>query len=133
MFLDDLASRLVAAGVGTLGVNLFLSSTAVIPTGNGPYITLTETGGTSPVRTQNAAAAATQRPTAQIAVRGASYGAVRQKAKDAYYALDGTWNTVLNGVTYLSITARQEPTDIGLDEAGRATVVFNVDAVKQPS
>jgi len=54
-------------------------------------------------------------------------------SKAAYTALDGTYNTVLSGVFYQSITVRQEPTDIGLDELGRVMIVFNIDAEKQPS
>lgn len=136
MFLDEIASRLVAAGVGVLGTTLFMSSAAKLPVGNGPYITLTETGGIGTGkrnRVHNEPGIHVQTPSAQIAVRAMSYVEARTKAKAAYAALDGTWNTVIAGVTYQQITARQEPTDLGLDEAGRVVVVFNIDAVKQPS
>lgn len=132
-FLDDVAARLVAQGVGTLGTNIFLSSKAVVPTGNGPYLSLIETGGTGPTRVHNKAGASTLRPTAQVLTRAVSYPAARAMAKAAYDALDGVWNTTLSGTFYQKITARQEPTDIGLDGAGRVMVVFNVDAQKQPS
>jgi predicted dinucleotide-utilizing enzyme len=55
---------------------------------------------------------------------------------NAYNALggvDGLHNIVLSGVPYINITARQEPTDIGLDAAQRIMFVFNIDAEKKPS
>ncbi|MCR4301792.1 MAG: minor capsid protein [Sulfuricaulis sp.] len=139
-FLDEVAAKLVADGVGALGTSIFMSTKAVIPTGAGPYLTLVETGGAGPGgfrgtggRTQNVAGVATQHPGAQVACRASSYPAARAMAKAAYLSLDGIWNTTLSGTFYLSLTARQEPTDLGLDEAGRAMVVFNIDAEKEPS
>ena len=132
-FLDDLASKLIADGVGVLNTSLFLSSRTPIPTGAGPYITLMETGGLAPLRVQNRTSAAILRPSAQIVVRATSYPVARMKAQAAYTSLDGVFNTTLNGVFYLKITARQEPTDTGLDESGgRVRVTFNVDAEKYP-
>lgn len=131
--LDEIAARLVAQGVGTTGSNIFLGSKAVIPTGAGPYLSLIETGGLSPTRVHNIAGASTTRPTVQVLVRATSYPAARSMAKAAYDALDGVWNTTLSGTFYQKITARQEPTDIGLDGSGRVMVVFNVDAQKSPS
>lgn len=132
--LDELGARLVAQGVGVLGTTIFSGSAAILPVGNGPYLVLVETGGSGPARTQNDTA--TQRPTAQISARASTMAAARTKLKAAYDALggaNGLWNISLSGTMYLSITARQEPTDIGLDGAGRAMVAFNVDAEKQPS
>lgn len=134
MFLDEIAARLVAQGVGVIGSSIFLGSKAVIPAGDGPYISLTESGGSGPTRIHNKAGANTQRPTAQIAVRARSYLVARSKAKEAYLALDGVWNTALSGgVFYQKITARQEPTDIGLDDEKRPMIAFNIDAEKAPS
>ena len=133
MFLDEIAARLVAQGVGTVGSNIFLGSKAVIPVGAGPYLTLTETGGSAPTRVHNEAPAHTQRPTAQIAVRAQSYLTARTMAKAAYLALDGVFNTTISSVFYQSITARQEPTDIGLDELKRPMVVFNIECEKAAS
>lgn len=131
MFVDEIASRLVAQGVGTLNSSIFCGSAAVMPEGVGPYLTVTETGGTAPTRVQNQNAAATQKPTAQISVRAKSYTDARTMSKNAYVALDGVFNTSLAGTFYVSITARQEPTDTGaLDGAGRVVIVFNIDAEK---
>jgi hypothetical protein len=133
MFLDEIKDRLVAQGVGTYGSNIFLGSRAVIPEGDGPYISLTETGGTAPTRIHNVPGAHTQRPTAQVLVRASSYLVARTKAKAAYAALDGVFNTTISGVFYQKITARQEPTDIGLDGENRVMVAFNIEAEKQSS
>jgi hypothetical protein len=133
-FLDEIANKLVSASVGVLGTNIFLGSGAVIPAGDGPFMTITETGGSAPTRVHNVAAAHTQRPTAQIAVRAKSYATARAMAKLAYSALDGVFNTTLSGTFYQKITARQEPTDIGLEEGtARRMIVFNIEAEKQPS
>lgn len=133
-FLNEIAAKLAAAGVGTRGTNIFLSTDSNIPTDAGPYMTIVETGGTAPRFVHNHAGAHTQRPTAQIAVRAADYPAARAMAKAAYDALNGLFNATLSGTFYQRIIARQEPTDIGL-EAGtaRAMVVFNIEAEKQPS
>lgn len=133
MFLDEIAARLVAEGVGTIGSNIILGSKGFIPKGDGPYLSLIETGGSAPTRIQNQNGANTQRPTAQIAVRAKNYIAARTMARAAYLALDGVFNTMLSGVFYQSIVARQEPSDIGLDALDRPMIVFNIEAEKQPS
>jgi len=134
-FLDDLADRLVAQGVGVFGTNIFGSSKAVIPVGIGPYLSLLETGGGPPAGTQNDTA--TERPSAQLLCRASTFPAARTMLRNAYNALggaNGLHNVTLSGTFYLSITPKQSITDIGL-EAGtsRAMVVFNIDVEKQPS
>jgi hypothetical protein len=125
----------VSAGVAAKGSTLFLGSNAKLPTKDSgvTFLTLIETGGSAPSRIQNQNGAATQRPTAQISARGELYPLARALAKAAYLALDGVFNTALSGTFYLSITARQEPTDIGLDDVGRPMVVFNIECEKAPS
>jgi hypothetical protein len=129
----DLVTRLVAQGVGVLGTSLFMSSKAVIPAGNGPYTTVSELGGVGPTRIQNKAGAATQRPTAQVLTRAMTESVARAKAWEAYQALDGIFNTTIGTTFYLRIVAKQEPTDMGLDGAGRIQFVFNVETEKQPT
>jgi hypothetical protein len=120
-------------GVGIPGQTIFLSSAAIPPTGDGPYLSMKETGGTGSTRIHNKASAATHRPTAQISVRAKDYIEARAMAASAHTALDGIFNKTLTGVKYISVTARQLPTDAGSDEVGRAMVVFNIDAEKEPS
>lgn len=133
-FLEEIAATLVGAGVGDLNVDIFLGRKSSIPQGAGPYLSLIETGGTGPTRIQNQAGAATQRPTAQILVRANRYPDARAMCKAAYDVLDGIFNTTLGGTFYLKVTARQEPTDLGLEEGtARAMVAFNIDAEKYVS
>lgn len=133
-FLDEIAARLVAQGVGTIGSNIFLGSKAVIPAGDGPYLSLIETGGSGPARTHNGEPVT--RPTAQVLCRAKSYTVARGKLKDAYNALGGAQglhNTTLSGTFYQSVVPRQEPTDIGLDDETRPMIVFNIEAEKASS
>lgn len=133
-FLDEIATRLQAQGVGTVNGNIYATSKAVIPAGYGPYCTVTETGGTDPSRVQNQNPGATQRPSAHLFFRGMNYAATLAMARAAYVALDGIFNETLSGTFYLSVTARQEPTDLGvLDGNGRVQIVFNIATEKYPS
>ena len=131
-FLDEIAARLTAQGLGAVGTAIFLSSKAVIPTGAGPYISIVQTGGTAPIYTQNANAPVSQRPGAQVLVRAASYPAAEATARLAYIALT-LRNTTLSGTYYQDLLPTQEPFDLGLDATGRAMVAFNVMATKRPS
>lgn len=133
MVLDEIAAYLVAQGVGVIGSSIFKGSKALIPVGDGPYISLTETGGSAPLRVHNERGAHVQRPTVQVLVRAKSYIVARQKAKDVYVVLDGVFNTALSGVFYQSITARNDPTDIGLDSEERPMISFNLQVEKQAS
>jgi hypothetical protein len=132
-FLTEVSQRLVDQGVGALGTTIFVGSASVIPTGSGPYLTVSETGGSPPTRIQNQSSAATQCPTAQVLVRALTEQAARAMISAAYVALDGIYNTLLSDVFYLKLVARQEPTDMGLDGSGRIQFVFNIEAEKQPS
>lgn len=134
-FLNEIAALLIERGVGTLNVNIFKGSSAVIPTGSGPYLSIINTGGRTSAKTHNGTA--TQRPSAQIRVRADDYIVAEAMIIGAFNALggdNGLYNVTLSGVFYLSITARQGPTDMGKEEGtGRAQLVFNIDAEKQPS
>lgn len=132
-FLDHLAARLVSQGVGVIGTNIFISSRAYIPPGDGPFLTLTETGGLAPTRVHNKNSVATQRPTAQVMVKAVTYAAARTMSVGAYNALDGVFNTNLSGTFYLRIAARQEPTDVGMEDGtSHVLISFNVEVEKLP-
>jgi hypothetical protein len=134
MFVDDIVTILTAAGVGTFNMNIFESSKASIPPGPGPYLTISETGGSGPEGTHNAASAgfpAYVRPNAQILVRGVSYSAARMMADNAYSALFPIRNQYINGVFWRQIVCLQEPFDFGLDDLTRPTIVFNIACTKR--
>lgn len=133
MVIDELADWLVTGNVGTRGSNILLGSRALIPKGNGPYLSLNETGGSGPTRIHNEPGAHTQRPSVQVLVRGKLYSETRTMAKNAYLRLDGVFNTYLGTVFYQKIVAMQEPTDLGLDSLERPMISFNLDIEKVPS
>jgi hypothetical protein len=131
----------VAQGVGTYSSDIFIGSKASIPpnasdpVGDGPYLSLVETGGTGSMRSHNGTAIA--RPTLQILSRARTMQAAKTKIKAAFDALGGDkglHNVTLSGTFYQSVTPRQQPTDLGmLDGNGRPMIAFNIEAEKQPS
>ncbi len=130
----EIKDRLVAQGVGTFGTNIFIGAKAVIPTGDGPYLSLIETGGSGSAKTQNDTG--TQRPSMQLVARAITEPLARTMLKAAYDALggvNGLYNTTISGVFYLSITARNDIAETGLDDPGRTMLSFNIDAEKAPS
>lgn len=132
--LDELKDRLVAQSVGVYGSTIMLGSGAVIPTGNGPYLSLTETGGAGALTTHNGTPV--ELVTVHVLVRAKSYSVARAMLKAAYDAFggaNGLHNVTLSGTFYQQLKARQNLSDIGLDEEKRRMLVFNVDGMKEPS
>ena len=129
-WLEDVASLISGAGVAALNTTMFLSTAASIPAGAGPYLLIVETGGLEPERLHNFAEPAYERPGAQITVRASSYVSARNMARLAFDAVDGVYNTTINGTWYREIVALQRPFDIGPDDTKRVRVVFNILGVK---
>ena len=94
--IEELLKRLEAQGVGTRGSNMFGSSAAQLPDGDGPYLSVIATGGAAPDYIQNLASPAYQHASAQIAVRGAKWTEVEAMAYAAYNALSSVRNTTLS-------------------------------------
>jgi hypothetical protein len=130
-FHTDVAALLTAAGLGAVGSTITIGRNATIPTGDGPYFAIVETGGVAPTRVHNAGRA-TSRPMAQIVTRAKNTHVARSKAFEAFNALDGKFNVTVAGTFYLHLMARQEPTDMGPDDLGRAQYSFNIEAERQP-
>ena len=80
----------------TYGRDIFSTTAASIPVGNGPYLEIIETGGPGGIRIQNQIAPAYQRPGAQIVARAKNPAAARTMAWDAYSALESVSNRVVN-------------------------------------
>jgi hypothetical protein len=140
----DLQFLLSGDGVGTNAgpnKNLFVSSQKVLPAGAGPFLSLVETGGSTPENTQNSTIVpAYQRPGAQIVVRADSYPDAYAMARAAYNSLVKVRNQFVGsgylsptGTWYRKIRPLQEPFDMGLDADGRPRVTFNVIGDKRPS
>lgn len=136
MVMDEIASRLVSLGVGALigaNKNIFQGAKATIPTGNGPFLLMVAYGGSGADRTNSSVVS---RPSVQIESRAGDYKTAETMLKAAFNALGGDMglhNITINGIFYLSITPRQEFIDMGVDDAVRARIAFNIDIQKEPS
>lgn len=87
-FTAEIVKRLEDATVGTYETDIFISSRHTVPTGDGPYLSLIETGGTGPERTHNTIfPPAYKRPSLLLVVRARTYEAAETMAKAAYNAL----------------------------------------------
>jgi len=97
-FEEEVVGVLVDEGVGEWGVNIFSSSAAVLPAGDGPYLVVNAVGGPGPRYIQNSPVPAYQRPTARVMVRASTYVAARAMARAAYDALAQVRNRTLTPV-----------------------------------
>lgn len=126
---------------GPWGGNMFGSSFKSIPDGDGPYLSIIETGGTNPEFTHNETIVpAYQHPGAQVVVRAGSYPVAYAMAKAAYFSAVKVRNEFIGsgvvsatGTWYRKIRPLQEPFDIGLDTKGRARCAFNLLGDKRPT
>lgn len=132
-FLEEVASVLTTAGLGTLGSNIFASTHAEIPGGNGPYLTLVETPGAAPEYTQDSLLPAYHHARFQLTGRAVSYLAARAAALAAYNALCAVRNQTIGTTFYLRISPETNLFDLTLDKAGRARCAVNFKADKRPS
>lgn len=134
MFLQDLVFILEREGIGVYGTDLFIGAKAVIPLGDGPYISIAETGGAGEEGTHNLSpdTPAYVRPTAQIVCRAKAYLTARAKAEECWLALNFV-NQFVNGTWYRTMSPRQEPFELPVDDKNRARSVFNIECVKRLS
>jgi hypothetical protein len=86
-FVEEVLACLEDAGVGTRGVDLFGTSSAIIPESDGPIVHVHSTGGPGPVGTHNHGAIAYRRPGAQILARARSGAAAESMIQAAFAAL----------------------------------------------
>lgn len=131
-FIEEVRTRLISAGIVTT-TNFFKGPKAAIPTGNGPYVQMSQTGGQGNQLTQDDAIGYSK-PSAQIIVTASDPTVAEDKAKAIRANLMVVRNVTLSGTWYQEITADQEVFDFPLDEAaGRPRSGFNISAVKRPS
>jgi hypothetical protein len=94
-FEEELIKILTDASVGD-SENIFASSKAAVPEGDGPFLHVIATGGASPLRIHNVISPpAYPQPTAQLVTRAKSYKAARAMARAAYLALAAIRNTTV--------------------------------------
>ena len=94
-FLEELVKILVTAGVGAYGVNIHTTSQHAVPSGDGPFLSIRETGGPRGIYDHNTVGPAFSRSTALITVRASTYAAARTMARAAYDALVAVTNTTI--------------------------------------
>lgn len=90
---EELADKIVDAGLGTLNTDLFIGPKANIPTGDGPYTFLIDTGGTAPMETHDGSRY--ERLSVQVTVRATSYKTARTRILAIWRELDSTYNTTI--------------------------------------
>jgi hypothetical protein len=125
-FAEDLASLLVAANV-VPSSSIFTSKKAQIPAGDGPFVSIIDTGGTGPFKVHNRRYG-NRRPSAQIVARAKNATSARTTIENCYLTLAGLVNLSVGSVRYIRIDAIQEPLELDLDEVSRARFAFNVNA-----
>lgn len=89
-FEEEIARILFDAGLLVLGTNCWIGPDARVPAGDGPFITLINTGGTSPIETHNGDKY--RRMSIQIVVRALTYQVARTRARAIWDELDGKRN-----------------------------------------
>lgn len=89
-FEEEIGRILFDAGLAVFNTNCWIGPDARIPVGDGPYITLINTGGTSPIETHNGDKY--RRMSIQVVVRALTYQAARTRARAIWDELDGKRN-----------------------------------------
>jgi hypothetical protein len=130
VILDEVGAFLEAEGVGIIGQTLFLGSMPQDEPGTGSQdaiMAVIEIPSRPVLRNHDKALL--ELPRLQIQTRGApySYPVARQKAQDAWEALEAVTNQVLSGVTYLRIETQRSPYWLRTDDMNRPHLVFDVE------
>jgi hypothetical protein len=133
-WLDDLATLCEEAGILRESVRLSSKGMASGAVAEGPFISIIETGGTTPDYTHNKKGIAYENPSAQLLCRGEHYEECCGLLRLAFDRIVEVENEFVNSTWYLYIHALQSTfIDLGADENGRARVAFNVLGKKRPS
>jgi len=94
LFEEDLSTVIINASLSTvLGTDIFIGPASVLPTGDGPYVTIIHTSGQPPTETHNGEVH--ERRSLQVIVTAADYVTGRTRALAIWRLLDETYNTVL--------------------------------------
>ncbi len=131
---EDIVTLLTAASLGIIKVDLFYSSRAILPDGDGPYTTLIETAGLIDEWIQNdVTRPAFEHGGAQLVTRAAHYIDARNKALAIYAEINKVHNQYIGTTWYRRIHPLQRPFDAGPpDEHNRALIKFNVLGERSP-
>lgn len=122
--LDDIAAKLAAESVGTVGTDIFIG---VMPDTPDDCLVLNEYGGEAP----DLIGTYVERPNCQVRVRNDEYTTGRAKCASVIEALHTLGDTTLSGTRYLWVQARQSPIYLGRDEKKRHEWSVNFAVVKE--
>lgn len=130
MLLDEIGAFLQAEGVGIVGQTLFLGSMPQDEPSTGSQdavVAVIEIPSRPPMRNHDKTLL--ELPRLQVQTRGAPYGypAARQKAQDAWEALEAVTNQVLSGTTYVRIETQRSPYWLRTDDYNRPHLVFDAE------
>lgn len=89
---EEIIKILTTAGLATSGTDTFIGPAVALPTGNGPYITILDSGGTAPMQAHGSTGALYERLSAQVVVRAKNYTSARTRALAVWRALHGVRN-----------------------------------------
>lgn len=130
LHLTEIANKLIAASVvSAIQTDVFLSRGARIPDGDGPYLSLIDTGGSGPSYTHNRKSNPYCNISIQLVTRAKDATVAWTLCNDAIAELQGIRNTTLGTSFYLWIRPVQsDPMELPLDERRRARFAFNINA-----
>jgi hypothetical protein len=130
--LDQIATFLATAGLGTVGADLFKGKLPNDPNACGA---LYEYGGLPPEGQFGATSFKHESPSVQVVFRGEphDYEGPRAKAETAYRALTAVETQSLSGTFYNWIHALQSPFFLQRDDAERVVIACNFLCEKEPS
>lgn len=128
MLLDEVATYLIAQGVGSSGSTWGIYK-GFLPPSPDKVIGLFETGG---FPNDGRGDSSVDRPTFQVMVRGDAFGysTARSKIGGARVSLETVGNSNMGGRRYLHCVAQQEALFIGPDENSRPRLVMNFTALR---
>lgn len=92
-FEEEVLKRLNSLGLATGGVDTFIGRSPVIPAGDGPYISIIDTGGSFTDRAHGGEAY--ESLSMQIVIRALDSEVGRTRALAIWRALDGVYNTAI--------------------------------------
>lgn len=122
------------AEVGGAPGNIFKGSKAIIPAGDGPFISIIETGGPVPEGTHNAGPGAYRKPSHKFIVRATDYDTAAARASELFeFFVNWPDNQTINGTYWRSIrVSNGAPFDLQPDEVNRPRITFDINSVKRP-
>lgn len=123
---EEIGTFLAAAGVGTLGTDLFIDN---MPDSPDTCVAVIESiVGLPPTRTLGSGLPVTEMPRFQVYARAASKTTAHAKAKAAWDALEVVADQTLSGTRYERIEALQSPFLLKRDDADRWVFLANFQA-----